>query len=129
DANVACDPLPMDAPSYYSSRSQSARTFGQGTLGRACFNPGYQSTTTSGSSTTLSVPGYNPAVRDYVLRFSDSQGNRVFTDEEINALTGCVGCNTTSFNGGTRNFQEVQLGMGYVPVAPGDDPTTAGLNE
>jgi len=101
----ACDPWPTNAPSYTTA------TTGSGTTpSRECLAPGISNldrqlypTTSAGLQAGPTVPGYNPAVRDYLLRYyansplgSDTNGARVFSDTEINKITGCVVPNGSS---------------------------------
>ena len=93
----ACDPWPEIAPSFTTSTST--------TPSRACTAPGINSTV-GGTSLTSgpTVPGYNPAVRDYLLRYyanpigSNTNGQRVFSDATINTITGCASGSENQFN-------------------------------
>ncbi len=118
--SLACDPWPTNAPSYTTA------TTGSGTTpSRQCFSPSISNlsrevfaanTTGLGTTAGVTVPGYNPAVRDYLLRYysnpiivpasgtgpgatpavTNANGQRVFSDLQINQITGCVTPGTTA---------------------------------
>jgi len=104
----ACDPWPENAPSYTTATS------GTGTIpSRQCFSPGINGSTLAQSQGAFSqpgnnggptVPGYNPAVRDYMMRYyanpigASTNGQRVFSDSAINSVTGCPTGAITAFN-------------------------------
>ena len=100
---LACDPWPTNAPSYTTT------TTGAGTTPeRGCVRPSVSNlnrtvytTTSAGTQTGPTIPGYNPAVRDYLLRYysnfpTPETGQRVFSDAQINQITGCVTLSTVS---------------------------------
>ena len=113
----ACDPWPEIAPSFTTSTST--------TPSRACTSPGINSIAAASSATTPSttsgptVPGYNPAVRDYLMRYyanaigSSTNGQRVFSDSAINSITGCSDATANTFNCTNVSDTGVVVGRSY----------------